>query len=118
MDFTFLYLEIFFILLELAAPLLLSMLLFIVLLGLIVGARESWKWTDSIYWAFITASTVGYGDIRPTLGFSKALSILIAFLGVILTGITVALAINAATAAFKNLHDVEQIEQVIEQELE
>ena len=41
MDFTFLYLEIFFILLELAAPLLLSMLLFIVLLGLIVGARAN-----------------------------------------------------------------------------
>lgn len=118
MDFTFHYLQIFFILLKFVAPLLLSTMLFIMLLGLIVGARESWKWTDSIYWALITATTVGYGDIRPTLRLSKALSILIAFSGLILTGIIVALAISAATEAFKDLHDIEQIEQVIDQELE
>ena len=110
MDFTFRYLQLFFKGVELASPLLLSTFTFIALLGLIVGARESWKWTDSIYWAFITATTVGYGDIRPKGNLSKALSVLIAVTGITMTGILVALAINAASTAFKDLNDMEQVE--------
>ncbi len=99
MDFTLDYLQLFFLGLKLASPLLAFSALLIILLGMIVGLRESWGRLDSIYWAFITATTVGYGDIRPITPLSKALSILIALVGMTFTGILVALAIYAATTA-------------------
>ncbi len=103
MEFTFRFVRIFFYGLELASPLLLSLALLITLLGQIVGFRESWGRFDSLYWAFITATTVGYGDIRPVARLSRILSVLIALTGIIFTGVIVALAINAATIAFSNL---------------
>ena len=65
--------------------------------GHIVGRLESRDRLDAIYWGFITATTVGYGDIRPMGRLSKALSVLIALIGMIFTGIMVALAVNAVT---------------------
>ena len=99
MDFTLDYLQIFYLGLKLASPLLVFAALLIIMLGMIVGLRESWGRLDSIYWAFITATTVGYGDIRPIEPLSRALSILIALVGMTFTGILVALAIYAATTA-------------------
>ena len=82
------------------------MTVMIVLLGLLVGTVENWPRFDSVYWAFITATTVGYGDIRPKQPLSRVLSILIAFISVTFTGLFVALAINAATLAFKGLDGI------------
>lgn len=81
------------------------MIFIIIVLGQIVGKRESWARFDALYWSFITATTVGYGDIRPTQKLSKVLSILIAFVGLVFTGIVVALAINAASIAFSSVHE-------------
>jgi len=106
MQFTLDYLQIFFHALKLASPLLAFSALLIILLGMIVGLRESWGRLDSIYWAFITATTVGYGDIRPSGPLSKVLSVLIALVGMTFTGILVALAIYAATTAMGQQDDV------------
>lgn len=111
MDFTLTFIKIFAFGLWLAAPLLLSFVLAIIALGLLVGKKESWSKFDCLYWAFVTATTVGYGDIRPLQRLSRVLSVMIAFLGLIFTGIMVALAINAATAAFSQIHDVENVRE-------
>jgi voltage-gated potassium channel len=87
--------------LEETLPLLLSLGLGIALLGYAVGRKEGWSGFDSLYWSFITATTVGYGDLRPLKRASRVLAILIAFLGLTLTGIVVALAVWAATFALK-----------------
>lgn len=83
-------------------PLLLLLLLNIILIGQIVGRREGWSKFDALYWAFITAITVGYGDFHPSKQLSKGLAILTALVGVIFTGIVVAVALHAAQTAFKN----------------
>jgi len=114
MDFTIDYLHIFYLGVKLASPLLIFSAILIILLGLIVGIRESWSRFDSIYWAFITATTVGYGDIRPTRPSSKALSVLIAFVGLTFTGLLVALAIHAATTAMGNQEHVEALKACVE----
>ena len=103
MDFTLIFLEVFFKGLVFVGPLLISLGLFIVLLGYLVGRLESWDRLDAIYWAFITATTVGYGDIRPMGRLPKALSVLIALVGMIFTGIMVALAVNAVTQSYQVL---------------
>ena len=80
-------------------PLLLSLALAITLLGQTVAKEEGWSRFDSLYWSFITATTVGYGDIRPVKRKSKVVAIIIAFLGLTLTGIVIAVAVQAATSA-------------------
>ena len=100
MDFALSYLSHFTDHLRFIWPLLVLLALVISSLGLIVGLVESWSRFDSVYWAFITATTVGYGDIRPKRPFSRVMSIVIVLIGVTFTGIIVALAINAATLSF------------------
>jgi voltage-gated potassium channel len=87
--------------LYLTFPLLLSLALLITLLGQAAGIKEGWSRFDSFYWSFITATTVGYGDIRPTKHASRIFAVLIAFLGLVLSGIIIAVAVNAATLALK-----------------
>lgn len=87
----------------LTAPLLLSIALAIAVIGQIAGKREGWTRLESLYWSFVTATTVGYGDFHPVKTTSRLLAILIALLGLTLTGIIVALAVNAATVALTDV---------------
>ena len=80
-------------------PLTLTLLAVITVLGQVVGPKEGWSRFESFYWAFITATTVGYGDLRPLRRGSRIVAVLIAFLGLMLTGIVIAVAVHAATLA-------------------
>ena len=84
-------------------PLLLSLALVITLLGQAVGKKEGWSRFDSFYWSFITGTTVGYGDIRPVKRGSRIFAILIAFLGLVLTGIVISIAVRAGTVALQTI---------------
>lgn len=70
-------------------------------MGFIVRRIEGWTRFDAIYYAFITALTVGYGDFTPTHKSSKLISVFIAFAGIIFTGLLVALALYSVEEAFK-----------------
>ena len=83
------------------APLILTLIVSIILTGLIVGKLESWSFVDSLYHAFITASTVGYGEIVPTRTLSKTLCVVVALFGLLLTGIVVASAVHAVVEAYQ-----------------
>jgi voltage-gated potassium channel len=80
-------------------PLLLSLAVAVAVLGQIVGKRERWSRFDSLYWSFITATTVGYGDLRPAKRLSRIIAIVIALVGFMLTGILVAVAVHSASLA-------------------
>jgi len=80
-------------------PLLFSLAATIILLGQAVGRKEGWSRFDSFYWSFITATTVGYGDMCPIKRGSRIIAILIALSGLILSGIMIAIAVQAATLA-------------------
>ena len=83
------------------APLLLFLVLVVMLLGYLVGKQEGWSLSESFYWAFVTATTVGYGDFRPTQKRSRIVAIFIAVLGLLATGIIIALGVYAATNALR-----------------
>ncbi len=100
--------------LYLSAPVLLMLVLIVVAIGLFVGRRESWNPGDALYWSFITASTVGYGDMRPRRRLSKFLSIVIAFVGLIFTGIVVAIAVNSLGVAFDKHIDLNEVKALMQ----
>jgi voltage-gated potassium channel len=93
------FLKAFFFGLWLTFPLLASLAAAIAVLGQIVGKKEGWSPFDSFYWSFVTATTVGYGDIRPTKNWARILAIVIALIGLIFTGILIAVAVHATTVA-------------------
>lgn len=93
------FLKNFFLDLWVTFPLLASLAIAVTVLGQIVGKTEGWSRFDSFYWSFVTATTVGYGDFRPTKRPSRIIAIGIALVGFLLTGILVALAVHSATVA-------------------
>lgn len=101
MDFSIAFLQILIWGIYLIAPILLILCFIIIVLGLIVSRIESWTKFDAFYWAFITALTVGYGDIRPKHKLSRVLSTIIALLGIMFTGIVVAVTVEATSRAFE-----------------
>lgn len=114
MDITLSFLRFFLLGTYYFAPLLLVLVMAVVVVGQVVGRMESWSRFDALYWSFITATTVGYGDIRPRRRRSKSLSVLIAFVGLIFTGIVVAIAVTSASMAFTRHVDVGSLEKRIE----
>lgn len=101
MDSTIYFLKLFAHVSYVFAPILLFLASFVILLGLIVGRIEKWSRFDAIYWAFITAATIGYGDILPKRKTSRILSILVGLTGIILSGIIVAVAVHSATMTIR-----------------
>lgn len=107
MEFTFEFLRTLWIDLLYAGPLLIFLLVLIALIGYIIGRIEGWSLSDSLYHAFINATTVGYGDYRPSKGRAKFLAIALAFVGLVFTGMVVAIALHAANDAFGHVYQTE-----------
>ena len=76
-------------------PIFSSLIVMIMVLGLIIGFREGWTIGDSLYFSFITGFTIGYGDITPTYPLTKLLSVILAGVGFLFTGILVGIAVEA-----------------------
>jgi voltage-gated potassium channel len=83
-------------------PLFAGLGLIITGLSIWIGRREGWSIADSLYFGFITALTVGYGDLRPTLRSSKFIAVVIALFGLITSGILVAIAVEAVAVTFQD----------------
>lgn len=81
------------------SPIFGCLVLIIVLNGLIIGRLERWRPDEALYHAFITATTVGYGDFRPTRPVTRLLSVVNAILGLLMTGIFVGLGVYAVQFA-------------------
>ncbi len=106
MAFTLTFLKVFVTGIFYVSPILIFLAIFISTMGLLVGRREGWSRADSLYYAFITATTVGYGDFHPKTARSKYIAIKIALTGVVFTGIIVAVGLSAVDAAFVEVHGI------------
>ena len=110
MKFTQAFLEVFLADFSGLAPLILMLMALIALAGVIVGKLERWTLIDSVYQAFITSTTVGYGELYPTQTLSKIICILIAFIGLLLTGIIVATGVHAVEVAYQGAFSGARVE--------
>ncbi|WP_297457977.1 potassium channel family protein [Thermococcus sp.] len=82
---------------------LLGLFVTIALFGVVLSLEEGINLWDGMYFAFITAFTVGYGDFTPTTAVSKVLcALILPVLGMILTGIMVAAAMQAIGRLYRS----------------
>jgi hypothetical protein len=79
-------------------PVLSALLGIIVALGVVIGVIEGWSLPESIYFAFVSGLTIGYGDLAPKALLTRILAILIGVCGVLLTALVAAVAVKALTA--------------------
>ena len=80
-------------------PILSALLALILAAGVFAGRLEGWSIHESIYFAFISALTIGYGDLAPRLLVARALAIFIGMCGVLVTALVAAVAVKAVAAA-------------------
>ena len=79
-------------------PVLSVLLLAMVALGLVIGLIEGWSVQESIYFAFVSGLTIGYGDFAPHTFATRALAITIGVCGVLLVALVAAIAVKALNA--------------------
>ena len=84
-------------------PVLSGLLVVIVALGVVIGLIEGWSLQESIYFAFVSGLTIGYGDLAPKTLLTRTLAVLIGICGVLLTGLVAAVAVRALTAVGKEV---------------
>ena len=68
-------------------------------LGVVIGLLEGWSIQESIYFAFVSGLTIGYGDFAPKSMLTRALALVIGGCGVLLTAVVAAIAVKALTTA-------------------
>ena len=82
-------------------PVLSALLLVMVALGLMIGLIEGWSVQESIYFAFVSGLTIGYGDFAPHTFATRALAIMIGICGVLLVALVAAVAVEALSKVSK-----------------
>lgn len=112
MEFTLTFIRLILVLLQVTAPVILLLLGGIVVLGQLAGRVEKWSPGSTLYWSFITATTVGYGDIRPASRSARVLAVIIALFGLMLFGVLVAIAVQATTEAARIHADLESFRAI------
>ena len=68
---------------------------FVVVAGVLISRLEHTSLEEGVYFAVMTAFTVGFGDITPRTRGGRIVAMLLSFLGVVLIGIFVAIAAAA-----------------------
>jgi hypothetical protein len=63
---------------------------------------ENIPFSDALYFSFITGLTIGYGDISPETGVGRILAVLTGLVGILITGLVVAIAVYALRQTLEN----------------
>lgn len=82
-------------------PILSALLVLMMGLGVVIGLIEGWRLSDSLYFAFVSGLTIGYGDLVPKTLLSRVLAVVIGMTGILLTGLVAAIAVQALLAAMR-----------------
>ena len=83
-----------------------AFMLAIVVAGVLVSRFDKLPLGDAIYFAFITAFTVGFGDVTPKSRGARVVTIVLSFMGLILVGIVVAVAVHSLDLALQGARGV------------
>lgn len=84
-------------------PIWLTMCGLVVGLGVVLAEVENWALRDALYFSWVTGLTVGYGDLAPVQPLGRLCALCAALIGIIFSGLWVALAVDALRRAFHEL---------------
>ena len=79
----------------------------LVLIALVVAGAavitiiEKMPFADTLYFAFVTGLTIGYGDIVVKTPFGRLLALLIGLIGILFTGLMVAALVYAVRVSIE-----------------
>jgi len=60
-----------------------------------IAYLEKMPFADALYFTFVTGLTIGYGDIAPVTLAGRVVAVLTGLLGILITGLIVAVAVYA-----------------------
>jgi len=84
----------------------------IILGAFLISLFDHKNFAESLYVAFITATTVGYGDITPTTYASKIVAVFLGIIGIIFTGSIITITFEAIRLTLKEQLSPEEIEKL------
>ena len=88
------------------------MLLALIMAGAaIIASIEKVSFGKAVYFSFITGLTVGYGDIVPSTAIGRIISVLLAVVGILFTGLVVAAAVQAVRYAWEETQSQDEQNQ-------
>lgn len=67
----------------------------------IIAFLEKMPFGDALYFSFVTGLTIGYGEIVVKTFLGRMVAILIGLIGIIFTGMVVAIAVRALQKTFE-----------------
>ena len=79
----------------------------LILIALIVAGAaavafvEKMPFADTLYFAFVTGLTIGYGDIVMHTPVGRLVALLIGFIGILFTGLLVAVLVHAVRQSYE-----------------
>jgi uncharacterized membrane protein len=85
------------------SPVNLALLALIVINSWAISYVEKLPFGDALYFAFITGLTIGYGDIVVKTPVGRILAVLIGFIGVLFSGLVIAVAVRALRETVEEL---------------
>jgi len=92
---------------------LIIILLIIIILGAyLISTFDNISFAESLYLSFITGTTVGYGDITPVTYASKVVAVVLGIIGIIFTGIVVAINVEAMRITLKDQLSPEEVDRL------
>lgn len=81
------FLRQFLLVLGIVWPVLSGCMLLIAGVGCVIALIEGWPLTAGVYFGFVTALTIGYGDLVPQLPTTRVLAVMLGFVGILMTGL-------------------------------
>ncbi len=70
---------------------------------------EKMPFGDALYFTFVTGLTIGYGDIAPVTLIGRVVAIVTGLLGVLITGLIIAIAVFALRKSMEHPTDSNRV---------
>ncbi len=67
----------------------------------VLAYLEKFAFADTLYFAFVTGLTIGYGDIVMQTPVGRLVALLIGLVGILFTGLLVAVLVHAVRESFE-----------------
>lgn len=68
---------------------------------------EKMPFGDTLYFSFVTGLTIGYGDIVVKTPFGRFVALLIGFIGILFTGLMVAVLVLAVRESYEEQKNID-----------